>query len=518
MEKTSHQHKPPTSAVNQGASPTAASATSGNAAVAAPRTPSASHPSGPAAPSSPALSRSHKLALLVTFYVGAFVAAFNENLVNTALVQIMAELSIDTATAQWLVTGYMVVTATMVTLMGWAYNRFDTRKMFVFALAVFALGEVGGMLAPSFAILLVARLIQALGTGMLIPIMMSSVLALAPHGRMGTFLSIGTCMITFGPAFAPVVSGAITTYVGWRFVFVPPLVVAVVLLILGIALGRNLGPMQKAPVDALSIVLSAATLFALAFGLGQLTSNTALGVGCVVAGVVLGALFALRQLKLKTPLLDVSLLKSSRFWPGTILSMIGMMMSFSMSVLLPLYFEGSLGTTAFVAGCLLLIPILLNAAATLFAGRVMDGFGCWPLLPIGFLLIVVGQMVVALTGSTMSLVGVLAASVITYVGVGCTMSPSQTAGLSSLTSAQHADGVALVNTFVQIAACIGPALFTGVLSSGTAAALASGASAAAANAAGFSQAVWVAAGIAVVGCALSFVYARKVRRRRSAAQ
>lgn len=512
MEKTAHQQKPKKPAATPAApSPSGAPAplAGSDPAIATARRPE---------PASKPLSRAHKLALLATLYVGAFVAAFNENLVNTALVQIMGELSINTATAQWLVTGYMVVTATMVTLMGWAYNRFDTRTLFAFALVVFTIGEVGGMVAPSFAILLAARLVQALGTGMLIPIMMSSVLALAPRERMGTFLSIGTCMITFGPAFAPVVSGAITTYVGWRLVFVPPLAVALVLLVLGIALGRNLGPLQKARVDAPSIVLSAATLFALAFGLGQLTSTTVLGIACVVVGVALGALFALRQLKLETPLLDVSLLRSGRFWPGTILSMIGMMMSFSMSVLLPLYFEGSLGTTAFIAGCLLLIPILLNAVATLFAGRIMDGFGCWPLLPIGFALIVAGQAAVALTGTTMSLVGVLAASVITYVGVGCTMSPSQTAGLSALSHAQHADGVALVNTFVQIAACIGPALFTGVLSSGAASAAADGASATIANAAGFSQAVWVAAGIAVVGFALSFVYAKKTRRGRSGAR
>ncbi len=457
-------------------------------------------------------SKGHNLILLATLYTSAFVAAFNENLVNTALVQIMGDLAVGADTAQWLVTGYMVVTATMVTLMGWAYNRFDTRRLLACALGVFAVGELLGMLAPTFWLLLGARLVQTVGTGMLITLMMSSVLVLAPRERMGTYLSIGSCMITFGLAFAPVVSGAITTYAGWRWIFVPPLAVAVVLLALCLAFGRNLGARQKTPIDAPSIALSALALFSLAYGLGQLTGQTGLGVACVAAGVVFGGLFAWRQLRLKHPLLDVRLLKSARFWPACILTMMGMMTTFSMSVLLPLYFEGSLGTTAFIAGCLLLVPILVNAVAALVAGRIMDLHGAWPLLPVGFALILAGQAVVALTGADSSLWGVLIASVVAYTGVACTMTPSQTAGLQTLAHDQHPDGVALVNVFVQIAACIGPALFVGVLSSGAATGAAQGLDAGAANALGFSQAVWVAAAIALVGFVLSIPYSLAARR------
>lgn len=465
------------------------------------------HPSGTAI-------KNHNPILLATLYVSAFVAAFNENLVNTALVRIMDNLMVGADTAQWLVTGYMVVTATMVTLMGWAYNRFDTKRLLACALGIFAMGEFLGLLAPTFWLLLSARLVQAVGTGMLITLMMSSVLVLAPRERMGTYLSIGSCMITFGPAFAPVVSGAITTYMGWRWIFVPPLVVSAVLLVLCLLFGRNLGARQKTPVDALSVALSALALFALAYGLGQLTGQVYLGIACVVAGVVLGAFFAWRQLRLEHPLLDVRLLKSIHFWPACILTMVGMMTTFSMSVLLPLYFEGSLGTTAFIAGCLLLVPILVNAVAALAAGRVMDLHGAWPLLPVGFALILVGQAAAALTGAGSALWGVLIASVVAYTGVACTMTPSQTAGLQTLSQEQHPDGVALVNVFVQIAACIGPALFVGVLSSGAAAGVDGGLSAGAANALGFSRAVWMATAIALAGFVLSIPYSLAVRTHR----
>lgn len=190
------------------------------------------------------------------------------------------------------------------------------------------------------------------------------------------------------------------------------------------------------------------------------------------------------------------------------------MTTFSMSVLLPLYFEGSLGTTAFIAGCLLLIPILVNAGAALAAGRVMDLHGAWPLLPVGFALILVGQAAVALTGARSALWDVLIASVVAYTGVACTMTPSQTAGLQTLSHEQHPNGVALVNVFVQIAACIGPALFVGVLSSGAAQGMDSGLNADAANALGFSQAVWVATAIALAGFVLSIPYSLAARKHR----
>ncbi len=457
--------------------------------------------------------RSDRRAMLVVLYASAFLAAFNENIVNTALVGIMDEMSIGSLTAQWLVTGYMVVTATMVTMMGWAFHRFGVKRLFLFAACIFIVGEIGAFLAPNFAVLLIFRLVQSVGTGIFIPVMMSSVLVLAPRERIGTYLSIGTCMIVFGPALAPVVSGAMTTLLGWRFVFIPPLVMIVILLIAGLFLVHDVEEAEKDRADFLSVVFSLAALFFFSFGLSQITSDVVLGIVGIVVGIAIGALFARRQFRLERPLLDLRPLKGARFWPACLLTMVGMMTTFSMSVLLPLFFEDSMGTTALVAGSLLLIPIVLNAVVTLFAGRIMDSRGEWPLLPIGFALIVAGQICVALLGRQMMMVGVLLASVGTYCGVACVMSPSQTAGLKTLSAEQHADGVAIVNTFVQVAACIGPSLFVGVLSSVQSSAVSDGTEAALAASMGFSAAVWVAAAIAAAGLILSFFYARGAKKK-----
>ena len=160
--------------------------------------------------------------LLGVLYGGAFLAGFNENLVNMALMSIMAEYAIDSITAQWLVTGYMIVATVVVTCMAFFYRRFKLRTLFFSASALAFAGSAMGLFAQSFAMLLCARLVQAVGTGIFIPLMMNTILAVTPKNKLGTYMSIGSCMITFGPAFAPVVCGAIVTGFGWRFVFAVP--------------------------------------------------------------------------------------------------------------------------------------------------------------------------------------------------------------------------------------------------------------------------------------------------------
>ena len=196
---------------------------------------------------------------------------------------------------------------------------------------------------------------------------------------------------------------------------------------------------------------------------------------------------------------------SVRFWPACLLVVVSMMTTFSMSVLLPLYFEGAYGMTALVAGLLILPAIACNAVTSIVGGRVMDARGAWPLLPVGFALIAVGQTAISMTAASMNIGVVVALTVVVYAGVGLVLSPSQTAGLETLPASEHPHGTALLNTWNMIAASLGPSLFIGLLSSSAATAGAAGV----ATDIGFATAVRVAAVIAVVGFVASLVYARR---------
>ena len=434
--------------------------------------------------------------LLSVLYGSAFIAGFNENLVNMALVSIMAEYGVDSVTAQWLVTGYMIVATVVVTCMAFLYRRFHVRTLFFGAAGLSIVGSAMGLVAPSFELLLVARLVQAVGTGIFIPLMMNTILVVTPKNKLGTYLSVGGCMITFGPAFAPVVCGALVTAFGWHSIFVVPIVAMAVLTALGFFYMKNLET-HEAHLDVLSVLLSAVALTVLSFGLTQLTTDGVLAAAALVLAAAMVAVFVVRQLRCAHPLIDLAPMKNRAFWPALILVTIAMMSMFSMSVLLPLYFEGAAGMTAFAAGLVILVPVLANAGATLLGGRIMDKRGEWPLLPLGFGGIAIGFIALVAVAPQLSVPAVFAAMLVMYVAVGFIFSPSQTAGLRALPPQQNPFGVALMTTFVQIAACIGPSLYIGIMSSGQAGAAAGGASAAQATADGFALAMVVAAALGV---------------------
>ena len=145
---------------------------------------------------------------LIGFFAGGFIAGFNENLVNMALVAIMGEFSVDAMTAQWLVTGFMVVTVFVVAAMAALYRRLGPRTLLFVALACNALGSMGGLVAPTFAVLFASRLVQAVGTGIFIPLMMNAILETVASEKLGTYLAVGNGMIALGPAVAPVATRA----------------------------------------------------------------------------------------------------------------------------------------------------------------------------------------------------------------------------------------------------------------------------------------------------------------------
>ncbi len=426
--------------------------------------------------------------LLGVLYGSAFLAGFNKIVVTIAL---------------------MAIT--------FFYRRFALRVLFFAGAAFTLVGSVLGLFAGNFALLMVARLVQAIGSGLFIPLMMNTILAVTPKNKLGGAMATGGCMITFGPAFAPVVCGAMVTVFGWHSVFLVPLVAMAVLTVLGVAFVRDL-PTSEARLDLPSVGLSAVFLFTLSFGLAQLTINAVMGVVFLAVAVASAVVFVIRQLHCDHPLIDLTPMASVRFWPAVLLVVVAMMTVFSLSVLLPLYFEGALGMSAFMAGILILLPVLLNSATTMVGGRIMDRRGEWPLLPCGFGLMALGVLAMVFAARALSAPAMLVAALVAYAGIGLVFSPSQTAGLRTLPPQQNPFGVALMTTFVQIAACIGPALFTGIMSSVQAGSLASGDQPGFACANGFASAITVAACIAFAGFVAAFVYALAARRRSAAAE
>ena len=458
------------------------------------------------------MGRDKTVLFLVVMYAGAFLAGFSENLMNMALMSIMADFSVDSITAQWLVTGYMIVATIFVICTAFFFRRIKLRILFFIAAAAVIIGSAIGFVSTSFEMLMVGRLIQAIGFGPLIPMMVNSVLVVVDKRKLGAYMAIGGCMISFGPAFAPAVCGALVTALGWHAVFLAPLVGMAVVTVLGIFFVKSFDTVS-AKLDLLSVVLCSLFLLALCFGLSQLTVSLSFGIGCLVSALVIGALFVIRQNKASHPLISMEPMKRKSFWPAALLVTIAMLSSFALSVLLPLYYEGALGMTAVSAGFLILIPVAINCVVALVAGRIMDRAGEWPLLPIGYGLAAIGFILLALFASSMNAKLVVVASVVAFVGIGLVFSPSQTAGLRTLPCEENPFGVAIMTTATQLAAWVAPSLYIGVMSGAQVSALAGGSAAEPATALGFATAIVVAAVIGVIAFATAFAFARAQVRR-----
>ncbi len=302
------------------------------------------------------------------------------------------------------------------------------------------------------------------------------------------------------------------TYVGWKALFAAPLALSVALMAGGFFLVRDIGARRAGAVDLPSVGLGLVGLGALVFGLSEITHLIMPSLVALVAGAAVLALFVRRQFALKSPLLDLHPLVHPRFAVGMVLVMVGTMASYSLSVLLPLFFEGANGSTAFAAGLLLLGPVLVNAASSFAGGKLYDRVGAWPLIPAGLTLVVAGQVALFFLSEHLLVGLVVLSAALIYVGQGLAYTPSKTTALRQLPPDLYPHGASINSTLVQVASSIGSSLFVGVLSADVLRGTAAGLAKTQAYADGFAHTLAIAMGIVAVGLVVGFLYARAMRK------
>ena len=442
----------------------------------------------------------------------SFTASFGQSMMNVALPELAERFGVTLSIANWVIVGYMVVAATAIMLSAFMLRRLGLRRVFFVGAGALALGSACALLSQDFPMLFASRLVQAVGTGLFFPSVTSVIMTNSPAAVRGTRLALNSGVIAVGLAISPTASGFALTQFGWRAMFVVSLAMSVALLAVGFFRIHGGPSTKRVPIDALSVMLGPLGLAAFLYGLGEVTRDLAPSLAALAVGAVLLALFAWRQFALESPLLDLHPLVHPRFAVGILLVMVGMLTSFSMSILLPLYYEGALGYTAFFAGLLLLGPVLVNAAFTFLGGRVFDRHGAWPLIPAGLVLVLVGQAAAFFSAESMIAILIVLSSAAVYAGAGFVVAPSKTAALGTLPPATYSAGASINSTAAQIASAIGSSLFVGVLSADVLRDTAAGAAKASAYAAAFERTLSIAVVIAAAGLLVAFFYARAMRK------
>ncbi|MCC2028866.1 DHA2 family efflux MFS transporter permease subunit [Microbacterium sp. YMB-B2] len=450
--------------------------------------------------------------------VSAFVVILNETIMGVALPQLMIELDVTTSTAQWLTTGFMLTMAVVIPTTGVLLQRFATRAVFIAAMTLFSAGTLIAAVAPGFEVLLIGRVVQAAGTAIMMPLLMTTVMNVVPARRLGQMMGVISIVIAVAPAIGPTVSGVILSLLDWRWMFLVVLPIALIGLGLGAWKITNLTETRMARIDALSVILSTIAFGGMIYGLSSLGEAAEGGAVIppwvsILVGAVALVLFVLRQLRLQRTddaLLDLRTFTRLPFAVAIILVGIAMMALFGSLIVLPLYMQNVLQIGALETGLLLLPGGALMGIASPIVGRLYDRYGPRPLVIPGVLVVSVsvwGMALLLQEGS--STAWVIITNSFLNLGLAFTMTPLLTNGLGSLGKKLYSHGSATISTVQQLAGAIGTALFVTVLSTGTAAGLAEGLPATSATAGGVQAAFFCGAWISLAAVIVSF-FVKKV--------
>lgn len=443
----------------------------------------------------------------------AFVAILNETTMGVAIPHLINDLGITAVAAQWLTTAFMLTMAVVIPISGFLLQRFTTRAVFVTAMGLFSAGTLLAFLSPGFELLLVARVVQALGTAIMMPLLMTTIMTVVPAHSRGRMMGRVSIVISLAPAIGPSLSGLILDTVGWRWIFGIVLPIALVSLVVGAKWIHNLGQTKDAPIDVVSVILSALGFGGLVYGLSQIGGGAAQGgsaadaaaatamsmtsmvVSLSIAVIALG-LFAWRQVRLQRTddaLLDLRVFRSSNF-SLSIVQMIVMSLAFFGAItVLPLYMQRVLGVSALDTGLVVLPGSLAMGLAAPFVGRVYDRWGTRVLLIPGSI-ITSGMLWFFTTLTETTPIWVIAvAQTVLSIGLALSFTPLFTASLGSVKPQFYSYGSAVLGTAQQVAGAAGIALMVTVMSSVTASGVADGLTASVAGAAGARAAFLIAA-------------------------
>lgn len=448
----------------------------------------------------------------VTLFVAAFaafLATFNETFLNVGFAPIMESLSVDVSTVQWLATAYMLGAAVMVPVSAFAYRSFPTRPLFCATTALLIIGSVVGALAQNFAVLLIGRIIQALGTGMLIPIGMNITFEIAPREKLGTYMGIMGAMTTLGPSSSVILAGLILAVADWHMLLWVFAALSALCFLAGAIILRDIAKLSHPRLDALSVALIGIALIGILYGISTVFSGSVVvALVAAIIGVIALVVFIKRQGKLAEPLINLEPLKIAPFAVGVVANMLSLIVIFAMNIIVPTFMQSILGTPALVASLTLFPAILCSCVVSPVAGRVFDKHGPGVLLPLGFACMAVFSVLTGIFIATANPIVLALIYIPVICGSALVIGPVQSFALSKLSYQLNPHGVTVMSTGFQIAGCIGSSVFTGVYAAVSAVTAAGGASAAQVATQGMVVTGCLVGAVALVG----FIVALWIRR------
>lgn len=416
--------------------------------------------------STPTFTGKSRFILIAVMLSGAFVAILNQTVLSPALPKIMADLNITASEGQWLTTAFMLVNGIMIPITAYLINKFTTRQLFISAMGIFSLGTVIAAISPTFSLLLLARIFQAMGAGILMPLQQTVLLYIFPREKRGAAMGMIGLVMVFAPAIGPTLAGWLVDAFSWHAIFYVIAPFAILDIILAVLLLKNVGMTSDPSLDMLSVVYSTLGFGGLLYGFsvaGTAGWTSVSTLSTLIIGTVSLILFVRRQLSLEQPLLELRVFSNKIFTYSTILGMIVNAALIAGGIIMPIYIQSIRGFAAIDSGLMMLPGAIIMGIMSPITGRMFDKFGPRTLSLVGL------AVMTAATGCLANLTETTALSYLTVVytirmfGMSMLMMPLTTWGLNALDNSLLAHGTAASNTMRQVAGSIGTALLITVM-------------------------------------------------------
>lgn len=408
--------------------------------------------------------------ILAALLFGMFIAILNQTLLNVALPKINTEFNISASTGQWLMTGFMLVNGILIPITAYLFNKYSYRKLFLVALVLFTIGSLICAISMNFPIMMVGRVLQAIGAGVLMPLGSIVIITIYPPEKRGAAMgTMGIAMI-LAPAIGPTLSGYIVQNYHWNVMFYGMFIIGIIAILVGFVWFKLYQYTTNPKADIPGIIFSTIGFGALLYGFSEAGNK---GWGSVeietmfAIGIIFIILFVITELRMKSPMLNLEVLKFPTFTLTTIINMVVMLSLYGGMILLPIYLQNLRGFSALDSGLLLLPGSLIMGLLGPFAGKLLDTIGLKPLAIFGIAVMTYATWELTKLNMDTPYMTIMGIYVLRSFGMAFIMMPMVTAAINALPGRLASHGNAFLNTMRQLAGSIGTAILVTVMTTQT---------------------------------------------------
>ncbi len=404
--------------------------------------------------------------LFSALMIGTVVSALLQTALTTALPKIITDFSISAQTGQWLTSAFSLAMGIMIPATTFLIKRIPTKWLFIGSMTLFGIGELLSATATTFIILLIGRILQALGSGILLSLTQVVVLTIYPLKKQGTMMGIYGLAASAAPVVAPTVTGLIIDTFSWRFIFWAGLLLTVVDILFAFLAVKNVLPTEKTTLDVKSLLLSSISFSGILVGFGNIGSGPLLSIQIglpIIIGLLSGCLFAYRQFHISEPLLNLKIFKNKQFTIAVIISILLYFAMMSGSTLFPLYIQSVHQLSATTSGLIMLPASLVMAILSPITGRLYDKLGIRPLAILGSFAMLISCLTTIHLNVQTSILYLVLVWIIRLVSISCVMMPIVTWSVSTLDTKFTSHATALLTTLRTISGAIGTAVSVSIM-------------------------------------------------------